>query len=686
MAVIAITCLSCAARPRILEKDDILKSESVTLKHGGHANVKFEKAIRSYWTKEGWFQVAGGEPSREIKHFYYVVTGTIQATSGRAITFGWISPYRDLSYYYVKPGRLVFVDKDIFIEYTLVPTFESGRYLPIERTPFNGNPRLLVKYAKYAGTRRYKPAGGGIDFAFSSTYKWPVEYVWEEMRKSEFENAAKSGDVVSLDFNNRNNDVRFDYYDYYAKRAEPDTERTRFLHAVKSADAAKVEQMVNRNPALIQVYDHDGKTALHLALESQYRRHLLPLLYRFNPPINAVDFKGQTPLHTAARYSAGEEIKQDLIDKGGMIKFGRLRGQYGLAANVFCTDLESKGWRGNDAYEVLVECPVKTGSHCNQAAVLPEGKERIVHELGLSGAPDSLTSRIIGWILDNIEPDSVSYQERADRSSVERSLIRTYGPNLRGLVKEYNESAGRTGPGGAYPDFYSGYCKRCNRNREQIEFLEAAKNGDNRKVERMLDRNPDLVHAHDDEGKTALHLAPGHNDRLYIILPEFRDVINVIDYKGHTPLHVAAELRDMNTETTDRLIGMGGQVLYPDCSFRKLLPRIGKSIPDKVIRDIKKVNGWVSDDVYQVWEECVQDCSEEVIRTRARERFISELGLRGAPEESKIQCTIEKILLNMAISCYEKGKPKSRRLVRICAQGLKGLVREYHEQKGRPGS
>lgn len=686
MAVIAVTCFSCAAaRPLVTETGRVFKSESIALKHGGHADVKFEKVMRSYWTKEGWFQGAGGQPSREIKHFYCVVTGAIQRTSGRTIKFGWIGPYFDLSYYYVKPGRLVLVDKDVFIEYTLVPTIESGRYLPIERTPFNGNPRLLVKYAKYNGTMRHKTGRGGTYSEFSSTYKWPVEYIWEDVSKADFDNAATTGDVISLDFNNRNDDVRFDYYDYYAKRAEPDTDRTRFLHAVKSADAAKVEEMLNRNPELIQVYDYDGKTALHLALESKYRRHMLPMLYRFNPPINGPDFTGQTPLHTAARYSADEEIKQDLIDKGGVIfstswKFGDPR-QYGLPVNVLCVNFERSGWRGNDAYEVLVECPVKTASHCNQAAVLAEGKERIVRELGLSGAPDSQTSRIIGWILDNIGSDSVSSQERADHSSVERSLTRIYGPDLRGLVKKYNESASRTGPGGTYPDFYSGYCKRCNRNREQIEFLEAAKNGDNKKVELMLDRNPDLVHAHDDEGKTALHLAPGYNDRLYIILPEFRDVINVIDYKGHTPLHLAAQLGSIDQAAIDSLIRMGGMVLYPECSFRNLVALRKISIPGKLIRDIKEVNGWVSDDVYQVWEECTRDCSEGVIRTRARERFISDLGLRGAPEESKIQCTIEKILLNMDISCSVKGNPKNRRLVRICAQGLKGLVKEYNELK-----
>jgi hypothetical protein len=503
IAVVAITCLSCAAaRPPVTETGNVLKNVSVALKNGGHADVLVEKLKRSYWTGRGWFQGAGGEPSREIKHFYCVVTGTIQTTSGRAIKFGWIGPYFDLSYYYVKPGRLALVDKEIFIEYTLVPTIESGRYLPIERTPFNGDPRLLVKYAKYGGTKRYKPAGGGIDFAFSSTYKWPVEYLWEDVSKSEFENAAKSGDVISLDFYNRNDDVYTDYYDYFAKRVEPDTEETRFLHAVKSGDAAKVEEMLNKNPELIHVYDYDGKTALHLALESIYRRHLLPLLYRFNPRINAVDFKGQTPLHTAVRYSAGEAIKEDLIDKGGMIlyascKFLELRDQYGLPLNVFCTNVEGSGWRGNDAYEVLVECPVKTGYHCNQSAVLAEGTNRIVRELGLRGAPDSSISKKIGWILDNSETACVRYEQRIKAvqggrqySTVERNLIGIYAPNLRGLVKEYNQSAGRVESNDTHVD-YSAYYKRCNLNREQNEFLAAASSGNNEEVEWVLDKNPD---------------------------------------------------------------------------------------------------------------------------------------------------------------------------------------------------
>lgn len=449
--VVALACASCAAnRGLVTEEARFGRSQSITLKGGGHAEVKLEELARSYWTDGGWFAGAGGDPPRRLTDSYWVVTGTRRTPQGRALHFGWIGLAHPLSYYFVRPGRLILADGQILIEYTLVPTFKSGRYLPPGRTPFGGDPRLLVKQARFVEARPYRQRGGGIDLAFSRTYNWPVEYVWEEVSAPAFEEAARSGDVIDLAYDLGRDADRADAYAWFARRVEPDTGKTRFLRAVKAGDAAAAEELLEEDPELIHAYDSDGETALHLAVEADFRRHLLPILYRFDPPVNAVNFRGETPLHAAASSSAGEPIRSELIEKGGRILHPSealllRRERYGLPPSVFPSiDSSADGWIGDDAYQVRVECPVVTGHACNRLTVLAEGEAKMVRELRLSGARGSSIGRTIGWILDNVETHRVEYRVvRSPSSSVEVSLVRIHGPNLRGLVDEYHAAGGR---------------------------------------------------------------------------------------------------------------------------------------------------------------------------------------------------------------------------------------------------
>jgi ankyrin repeat protein len=161
------------------------------------------------------------------------------------------------------------------------------------------------------------------------------------------------------------------------------------------------------------------------------------MLYRINPGMNAVDFKGQTPLHTAAACWAGEAVMNELISKGGMILYGKCSfrehvDRYGLSDKAFRQNPDRNGWINDDVYQVWVKCPHEGDYPCFGSDVRADGVNRIVRELGLSGAPDSAISRTMGWICDNIEIVCV-------RSHEKQSLVRISAPNLRGLVKEYDK-------------------------------------------------------------------------------------------------------------------------------------------------------------------------------------------------------------------------------------------------------
>jgi hypothetical protein len=439
-----------------------------TLKDKRYAEIKYEKLVRQY-TSHSWLALG---PSDVHRYCYTVITATIKKKFGWDKVYRWIDFYPDYTVYFTKVDRLVFKDDNVFIQYTYIPAFPADDYWHFSkinsytnyknRNPFNGNPRLLVKYGRYKGTSSLRE---DKDNRFNKidlqTYKWPKRYIWEDVSKKDFDKAAEVGDVISLNDITSNGkfefydfQVRFDediyyygrrieretttvpkrirkavdYYDYYSKRIIKDSELDLFLSSVKTGDATKVEELLNKNPALINSYDADGMTALHLALFSKDRYQLLPLLYKFKPRINVIDYKCRTPLDIASLAYVDKTITNELVKMGRetpnkvevnkTVKKGRKQNE------------NAGEWGGNDVYQVWMRLG-------NRQIALFKGREQIIRELELNGAPASELSRRIELILDNTHVARSRLNENT--RTISHFLVRICAPDLRELVNQYNK-------------------------------------------------------------------------------------------------------------------------------------------------------------------------------------------------------------------------------------------------------
>lgn len=448
-----------------------------TLKDGRDAEIKYEKQIRSF--RKGVLLSGISQPSPQV-YSYTIITATIKRTFGWDKVYRWIVAYPMHSTYFTKVDSLVLTGDDVFIKYTYIPAFPSDdqRYHlngssyddNKNRNPFEGSPGLLVKYARFKETGRLRQ---DEDEAFQKihldTYKWSDRYIWDDVSKEEFTEAAQAGDVISLSKINSNGKFEFyslqtrlnegivyygkrqgkeqevDYYDYYRKRIVQDQYLGRFLSAVKTGQAELAEEMLNKNPALIHSHDPDGMTPLHITLLSNDRYNLLPLLYKYKPNINAIDYKGRTPLQMALKYHADKTIVEDLKKKRGKVLWDGCRGQdYALntkqtrSPGKSTNQNRNKGkWSGNDVYYIWIEIDhtrrYEHGYDSRRAALFT-GRQTIIKELGLGGAAEPELSNKIDLILDNAHV--LCATEDKSKRRISGYIVRISAPNLRKIVNQ----------------------------------------------------------------------------------------------------------------------------------------------------------------------------------------------------------------------------------------------------------
>jgi len=76
-------------------------------------------------------------------------------------------------------------------------------------------------------------------------------------------------------------------------------------HAIRSGDAAQCEELLQRNKALVNMEDHCGCSALHVAADCG-SAPLTRTLMNFGASVNAQDSWEETPLHFAARAGSAD--------------------------------------------------------------------------------------------------------------------------------------------------------------------------------------------------------------------------------------------------------------------------------------------------------------------------------------------------------------------------------------------
>lgn len=88
-----------------------------------------------------------------------------------------------------------------------------------------------------------------------------------------------------------------------------------FLDALRRGDLVQLDQHVQQNPALLQTRTNDQRTLLHLAIT--YRnRELVAWLLQHQAPVDQVDQRGDSPLHSLVRYWPDADIARRLLAAG----------------------------------------------------------------------------------------------------------------------------------------------------------------------------------------------------------------------------------------------------------------------------------------------------------------------------------------------------------------------------------
>ena len=107
------------------------------------------------------------------------------------------------------------------------------------------------------------------------------------------------------------------------------------------------------------------------------------------------------------------------------------------------------------------------------------------------------------------------------------------------------------------------------------EFIKAAKSGNTEKLKVLLDTDPNVIHARDADGSTALHCATwkGHKAVVAFLLDAGADVNihNNNEHWGTTPLHAAAHANQATI--AQMLIDNGADVNARDPEGRTPLDR-----------------------------------------------------------------------------------------------------------------
>lgn len=376
--------------------------------------------------------------------------------------FGWIGHHGAYSDYYPKPGRLAFAGDDVFIEYIQVPAHIS---------PFRGSGCVVaqVKYGRYKDTKpRTK----------SDTYKWSVEYVWDDVTKDVFERAARLGEVINLEVTGPEHpkrDVCYWWHDqcfeHCPEEADAEYWSEHFYSLVEYLREKEAEKILMEHPEAIRT--GAGRTALYSVIEHLDPRQLahaskghdklliqmLDMLLRFNPDINAIKYVAgyrvsdltaslaepkrryissfpRTPLHVAVELGVDSAVRDKLVLRGGRILYppcgfrdAAVTKYPELAKKGIIREIgETEGWFDDDVYQVWQEAE-------REIQALKAAQERINRELGLSGDSDTEVSRKIKEALHF----SIACFRRDRNTGHGKWLVRLTHPELRDQVQQYQK-------------------------------------------------------------------------------------------------------------------------------------------------------------------------------------------------------------------------------------------------------
>ncbi|OWR50221.1 serine/threonine-protein phosphatase 6 regulatory ankyrin repeat subunit C [Danaus plexippus plexippus] len=363
------------------------------------------------------------------------------------------------------------------------------------------------------------------------------------------------------------NHARVDVFDVEGRSA---------LHLAAERGFLQVCDALLTNKAFINSKARNGRTALHLAAMNGYA-HLVKFLIRdHNAMIDVLTLKKQTPLHLAAAFGQIEVCKL-LLELGANIDATDELGQkpiHAAAQNNFSEVVQLF----LQQHPNLVMATTKDGNTCAHIAAI-QGSVKVIEELmkfdrtGVISARNKLNeSTPLQLAAEGGHADVVRVLVRAGASCTEENKA---GLTAVHLAAEHGHTNSEAPTGvslvpilGAESGLTPLHLAAYNGNENVVRLLlnsagvqvDAATNengynplhlacfgGHMSIVGLLLSRSAELLQSTDRHGKTGLHIASthGHYQMVEVLLGQGAE-INATDKNGWTPLHCAAKAGHLN--------------------------------------------------------------------------------------------------------------------------------------------
>jgi ankyrin repeat protein len=294
--------------------------------------------------------------------------------------------------------------------------------------------------------------------------------------------------------------------------------------AVRNGDLKKVKALLKKDPDLVSSKEAArGFTPLHIAAANGYR-DIAEFLLAHGADVNAKNNDGWTPLYIAANYGQG--------DIAGLLLAGN--------ADVNAKDEDGRAPLYIAVYEGHKDMAELLLTHGADVNVRKNDGLTPLHVAAYQGHKDVAELLLAHGADVNARSKAGSPLEAAEAGKHNDlvELLRQHGAREREIEMEDILEAAK----GVSPEEMAKATHEAIRRVSEKEVLDAATNGDLKKLQELLQHDPTLVSSKDVEtGRTPLHIAAmsRNRDMAKFLLAHGADV-NAKGKGGETPLHYAA--------------------------------------------------------------------------------------------------------------------------------------------------
>ncbi|KAL9441593.1 hypothetical protein AB3S75_020150 [Citrus x aurantiifolia] len=312
-----------------------------------------------------------------------------------------------------------------------------------------------------------------------------------------------------------------DYKEPTMDQELPTTMDHELLNVLRRGDEHQIRLIAGRMQNIFSTMSPRGNTVLHMAIRFRNHKVIPEILRRQDSLLRKNNWKGETPLHIAARVG-DPTIVSTILKYVPAITNGTESEPESL---LRITDDEGNTPLHNAVrikHENVVRMLVKKDR-------IPLGYLNNAEQTPLSIAIDSSLTDIAFFIIDQ-RPESLNHRLPEELTLLHSAVMRQ---NYEIMVKILDKNKGLIN----LPDWHQ---------RSPLHY--AAALGNVRMAKRLLEENNELAYKRDRYFETPLHLA-AENGKLNILkelIDGYPDAIEILNKKDRSILHLAAENGNMN--------------------------------------------------------------------------------------------------------------------------------------------